>query len=330
MTDRLGSVRANGSGQKFNYYPYGGEVGSETTEGRSKFGTYQRDSAGVDYAEQRYYTAGSGRFLTMDASSNVNPRNPGAWNRYAYAYGDPAKFYDPSGRTVEDPDCGPDWITDPSLSGPCDVDGGTGIGGGGGGGGSFVATRGPDPNWQTASQIAKNVALWDVLIAAALAKGQGTQQGGQPGYRYVAYLAVAGDCYQRQIFGGGSVVRVRTYQAIDEFGQPYADPNLTISEHNYVQSGSLSAYNSTWHVDNKGEFEDYLSRGSGPDTTEYQQFTASNSSGLNSFSNAPVMVYDPSNPNGPFFGTLGIVLRQHSVWINGSDATTNGKLNYCK
>ena len=31
----------------------------------------------------------------------------------------------------------------------------------------------------------------------------------------------------------------------------------------------------------------------------------------------PFQVYDPKNPNGPFFGTLGITLRQHTVFING-------------
>src|SRR5438105_11273519 len=40
-TDRLGSVRSSG-GQRINYYPYGGEVGAETAEGRVKFGTYTR------------------------------------------------------------------------------------------------------------------------------------------------------------------------------------------------------------------------------------------------------------------------------------------------
>ncbi|HXB74470.1 MAG TPA: hypothetical protein VNY05_39915 [Candidatus Acidoferrales bacterium] len=47
MTDRLGSVRVNGNGERMNYYPYGGEVGTETAEGRVKFGTYTRDSAGI-------------------------------------------------------------------------------------------------------------------------------------------------------------------------------------------------------------------------------------------------------------------------------------------
>jgi hypothetical protein len=78
-------------------------------------------------------------------------------------------------------------------------------------------------------------------------------------------------------------------------------------------------------------FDDFLTKGgdNSPDTTEFQQFTASNTSGLNSFANVPVMVYDPANPNGPYFGTLGITLRQHDVFINGSDGKIGGKPNYC-
>ena len=125
-------------------------------------------------------------------------------------------------------------------------------------------------------------------------------------------------------------MRERTYEAVDEFGNPYASPSLTISEHNYVQSGSLGAFGGTWHVDSNGEFVDLLSRGHNVDTVEFQQVTASNSSGLNSFANVPVMVYDPNNPSGPYFGTLGITLRQHTVFINGSDGKINGQLHYCR
>ena len=64
-TDRLGSVRANGSGERFNYLPYG-EERTPTPDGREKFATYIRDSGGLDYADQRYYDRGSGRFLTAD------------------------------------------------------------------------------------------------------------------------------------------------------------------------------------------------------------------------------------------------------------------------
>jgi hypothetical protein len=57
----VGSVRANSAGERMAYWPYGGERpgtnGATTPDGREKFGTYFRDSvAGVDYADQRYYS----------------------------------------------------------------------------------------------------------------------------------------------------------------------------------------------------------------------------------------------------------------------------------
>lgn len=70
-------------------------------------------------------------------------------------------------------------------------------------------------------------------------------------------------------------------------------------------------------------FDDFVSRGSGNDVIFFQKFTASNSSGLNSFLNQPVMVHDPSNPNGPVFGTLGIQAQKNQVFINGSDGKAN-------
>ncbi|MCZ2149713.1 MAG: hypothetical protein LC126_18290, partial [Bryobacterales bacterium] len=61
--DRLGSVMVSGTTR---YYPYGEEA-PVTGEERDKYGTYRRDgNTGLDYAEQRYYSSGVGRFLTAD------------------------------------------------------------------------------------------------------------------------------------------------------------------------------------------------------------------------------------------------------------------------
>jgi len=100
MTDRLGSVRANEGGERFDFYPYGGEI-TATADGRPKFGTYFRDSAGQDYAINRYYGSGMGRFLSPDpAVSRVSPARPQSWNRYAYGEADPANLNDPLGENV--------------------------------------------------------------------------------------------------------------------------------------------------------------------------------------------------------------------------------------
>jgi RHS repeat-associated protein len=96
-TDRLGSVRWNGNGETFAYYPYGEERGS-SADGREKFGTYERDWPYDDYADQRYYRVGTGRFGTPDPyMASGGPADPGSWNRYAYVQGDPINSYDPTG-----------------------------------------------------------------------------------------------------------------------------------------------------------------------------------------------------------------------------------------
>ena len=80
-----------------SYYPYG-EAKSGTVSNADSFATYYRDSTGLDYAQNRYYVQGLGRFLTADpyvASSSL--RNPTTWNRYSYVESDPANKKDPSG-----------------------------------------------------------------------------------------------------------------------------------------------------------------------------------------------------------------------------------------
>ena len=103
VTDRLGSVRANATTHEtFHYYPYGEEY-TTTTQDREKFGTYVRDSSGLDYANQRFYRSISGGFLSPDpyqagANGANNPVDPGSWNRLAYTRGDPVNRKDQSGQ----------------------------------------------------------------------------------------------------------------------------------------------------------------------------------------------------------------------------------------
>jgi RHS repeat-associated protein len=96
VTDRLGSVRVRGS-ETFSYFPYGEEK-TATVNDRNKFATYYRDTNGLDYANQRYYTSRYGRFMTTDPyMGSGSVADPQSWNRYSYTQGDPINKSDPSG-----------------------------------------------------------------------------------------------------------------------------------------------------------------------------------------------------------------------------------------
>ena len=99
VTDRLGSVRANESGEKFEYLPYGEQYPSESSQGREKFGTYTREaSTGLDYANQRYYSSGFGVFTVPDPyQPSADPTEPVSMSKYGYSRGDPINRPDPSG-----------------------------------------------------------------------------------------------------------------------------------------------------------------------------------------------------------------------------------------
>src|SRR6185312_13155705 len=92
--DRLGSNRNGGA----RYRPYGDEITS-TANDQVKFATYTRDAyTGLDYADQRFYASGYGRFNTPDPNhAGASPKAPITWNMYAYGAGDPTNNYDPSG-----------------------------------------------------------------------------------------------------------------------------------------------------------------------------------------------------------------------------------------
>jgi RHS repeat-associated protein len=95
-SDRLGS---NGK-----FYPYGIERPSATTNGTEKFTGYFRDAeTGNDYADQRYMSPGTGRFITPDRMTGT-PNDPGSWNKYAYTGGDPINRIDTHGSEYCDPE----------------------------------------------------------------------------------------------------------------------------------------------------------------------------------------------------------------------------------
>ena len=101
--DRLGSVRGSyfgtqGSLPTASYLPFGDEI-NPTANDREKFATYTRDNATqFDYADQRFYNWASARFMSADPyKASAGAEDPGSWNRYAYAQGDPIRANDPTG-----------------------------------------------------------------------------------------------------------------------------------------------------------------------------------------------------------------------------------------
>jgi RHS repeat-associated protein len=112
-TDRLGSRRgdrARGTASsltRMNYCPFGEEIGTVSPNNAFKFASTYRDAVwdgsqyvatGLDYAVNRYYASGMGRFLSADPyQASGGPGNPQSWNRYAYALNDPVNLLDPSG-----------------------------------------------------------------------------------------------------------------------------------------------------------------------------------------------------------------------------------------
>ena len=117
---------------------------SSTTQWGSGFCSYESTSGEL---VQRYYGVGVWTFYLADPyQASSGAAIPGSWNRYSYTHGDPVNFVDPTGRLEADPSdyqgsdgdpypCGPNWMWDASLQGPCTGGGGGGIGSRGAGGG---------------------------------------------------------------------------------------------------------------------------------------------------------------------------------------------------
>jgi RHS repeat-associated protein len=86
------------------YYPYG-EIrpgGTGTTPTTIGYTGQRREDAGLGslmYYRARFYSPLLQRFLSADSIVPA-PGNPQALNRYAYVYGSPLKYTDPSGHDV--------------------------------------------------------------------------------------------------------------------------------------------------------------------------------------------------------------------------------------
>jgi RHS repeat-associated protein len=148
VRDRLGSNRSGSA-----YFPYGEEQNT-TGQEKDKFGTYYRDSSGLDYADQRYYASTLGQFLSPDPYKvSAGPSDPGSWNRFAYVEGDPANFNDATG--LNKAFC-IDGLCDGGGGGPGSYEGffdAAGYGGGGGGGFLTFTT--------TTTTTSTNAGTWD-------------------------------------------------------------------------------------------------------------------------------------------------------------------------
>jgi RHS repeat-associated protein len=106
-----------------HYYPFGEEITS-TANDRYKFAETFRDAdTGLDYALNRYYASGIGRFLSVDpVKGSARPGLPQSWNRYGYVLNDPVNLTDPTGTNwPEDDDGEARCNLDPQTAEPPDV-----------------------------------------------------------------------------------------------------------------------------------------------------------------------------------------------------------------
>jgi RHS repeat-associated protein len=113
--DHLGSTRVvtldNGKTlETHHFFAYGEEfAGARASDEKLLFTGHERDKNGMgtvddlDYMHARYYGPQLGRFLSVDPVLNVKRalRKPQNWNRYTYVAGNPMRFVDPTGMTLE-------------------------------------------------------------------------------------------------------------------------------------------------------------------------------------------------------------------------------------
>jgi RHS repeat-associated protein len=93
-------------------------------------GQLHDQESGNEYFNARYYSNGTGRFLSPDPSGLVyaDPTNPQSLNLYAYALNNPLRFIDPTGMILCDygsSDQGGEDFEDADSSGECTSNGGT-------------------------------------------------------------------------------------------------------------------------------------------------------------------------------------------------------------
>ena len=105
VVDRLGATRGwstHQGAQSASYLPFG-QKAAGSAAGLSRFGGYERDATGLDYAQQRYYSSTLGRFISPDPyAGSAHAGDPDSWNRYAFVNNDPMDETDPTGLCTND------------------------------------------------------------------------------------------------------------------------------------------------------------------------------------------------------------------------------------
>jgi RHS repeat-associated protein len=113
-TDHLGSTRVvtNATGgvkARYDYLPFGEEVPTGlggrnylTDNTRQKFTGHERDpETKLDFAQARYCSSATGRFMSLDNFLNdTSAIEPASWNLYVYVRNNPLRYVDPAGERI--------------------------------------------------------------------------------------------------------------------------------------------------------------------------------------------------------------------------------------
>ena len=87
--------------------PFGTKITAETQAATNqRFTSYDRsDATGLDYAVNRAYNSGQGRFTTVDpiGMGDASLGNPQSMNLYGYVRNNPIDFVDPNGMNLQSP-----------------------------------------------------------------------------------------------------------------------------------------------------------------------------------------------------------------------------------
>jgi RHS repeat-associated protein len=94
----LKAITPNRLASEAKHFPYGETDGPPPADTKDYFATYRRDTTGLDYAWNRYYSPTMGRFTSADPySGSINPTNPQSWNRFSYTENNPVNPIDSKG-----------------------------------------------------------------------------------------------------------------------------------------------------------------------------------------------------------------------------------------